>query len=1818
MLKKFLPTVAVMQDALGGLKAGPLSKAAVRDLVRLGDAARDRRDWAGAASYYRDVLEAVPKHRGVAIQLGHALKEMGDYAAAGRTYRRVLAVTPDDDDLHLQIGHLEKLRGNLRDALQHYELASEINPTNLNAAAELEMLRARLGEEKGQVTDAADILERPDDTPEHSLTNPLTLLVAGDRARDIGDWAGAADRYAAYLRQTPLDVAIWVQLGNCLKDSGALVEAEGAYRHALTQTPHDADIYLQLGHALKLRGKKREAWEAYEQSFGLAPLRATLRELHGLRLSGGVLEARPENRVAETQLEIGDLLKVMARDATMTGIQRVQLGLLTYALTRPESGAERGPRFVAWIDCQLWVLPRNRLVSLIAQLRTDGAEGHEERRQLIHRLEDHSILFRPIEGDVVVETGATWMQSNLSAAHERLKQNGVRLGLCLYDFIPITHPEFCHPYLTDAFGKAISVALAHADFVIPISDFVRKECQHLLQEGGYPEMPMQTVPLAHGLIPLSEGGPTASDSWGSSIADLRGEPYVLAVSSLHAHKNHILLVRSWQLLIREGFEPPLLVIAGKRGHGVEELFALLEATGYLGGRVEVIEDLTDFEIETLYRNCLFTVFPSFVEGWGLPVGESLAYGKVCVASDAASIPEVGGDFVVYIDPYNTRAAAKTIRQLLQDRPRLAALQAKIRTDFRVRDWPEYGVAFLRTVRDLAGRAAPAPLCVPADKILLPRAEPIGWAYGARLPARAELLNRTYGQMILAQGWHPAEAWGTWMDGAAARIAFITDAPAKSAVRITLQFRTVFWPRRNKVTLRAAGSAGHTMIVPKGASSDFLMSMICEVDHRGRLEIEILLQGRVVPEHNPRSLGLGLVRLMYSVVGADDEVVPPCVLESPVALSNRNYQVMPPRELGTLREAIHRRRILGDGWGEPDASGVRLDGAVGTLVARSAAAPGEPVRVVIRVATEAMPHGAALTLRSPCGAQASFGLMKQAGDTSSLFWLDCKADMDRRIELSVSLTGIYVQSGRATLCLKAFAYARLRSGAEREALTEALLFPATATGPGDEELVRDMRFTVMGHAKGSYSLAAVNRRLAMSLEAVRPGSVRFEQVETIPVRDLTDVPPTERAGVAALVDRPLHDGGCEVIITQHYPLYVPPMPGDLPLTYIFWEESLLPRAVVAQLNASFRGVLVPARSVGKVLVDSGVRVPIRNVGFSPDLASFSALSARRREGDGVPRGKSGDFTFLHVSSCFPRKGVDALLQAYLKAFRRGDAVRLVVKTFPNLHNTMAADLARLRQEDPDMPRVDLIDRDMSRRALLELYAGADAVVLPTRGEGFNIPAAEALAAGLPLIVTDFGAHLDFLDADNARLVDFSFKPAKSHLTSSGSMWADPDVADLAAAMREVRAAHEATKGRVQAGLAVAARLDDARDWGQRVVAASRSLLFARTAAAPAVAWVSTWNVRCGIATYSQALLEAYEEAASKVVLLCDTRTLPADLQVHGAPGARRAWTIFDPASMETLADAIEATAAEVVVIQHHPGLIRWIDLATLLADERLTDRTVVVTLHNVLDLTGIDPVERAQVVAALSRIARILVHPVRDLNVLKSLGLIDNVTLFPHGASFPDIKPIEAVALAPRSSPMIGTYGFFLPHKGIATLIAAFAELKREWPKARLRLVCAEYPSANSTDEIERCRADARARGIYDSIEWVTEFLSGAESLRLLSECDVVALPYEKTPESASGAVRVAVASRAPVIVTPQAIFDDMGDAVIRTSGEDVDAIAGGIAWLLNQPEARRAVQASAATWLAEHDWTVVADRLQGMLIGLQNERAAGGEAAERKQAPEGR
>lgn len=762
--------------------------------------------------------------------------------------------------------------------------------------------------------------------------------------------------------------------------------------------------------------------------------------------------------------------------------------------------------------------------------------------------------------------------------------------------------------------------------------------------------------------------------------------------------------------------------------------------------------------------------------------------------------------------------------------------------------------------------------------------------------------------------------------------------------------------------------------------------------------------------------------------------------------------------------------------------------------------------------------------------------------------------------------------------------------------------AASCAINESELLRRVRAEVEssnqtwrleGPFDSSYSLALVNRELARALSAIgktvalhsTEGPGDFEPSDTF-LKANPDLEQIHRACLALPALR------ADVVSRNLYPPRVSDMHGRLNCLHAYaWEETGFPQAWINAFNESLQGITVTSAHVQKVLIDQGLRAPVVVCGLGTD--HWATI-----EPEPVKVHSDKSFRFLHVSSCFPRKGVEVMLRAYGAAFRRSDDVVLIIKTFHNPHNDVYEWLHQCRQADPTYPDVEVLEADWPESQVKGLMQSCHALVAPSHAEGFGLPMAEAMMSGLPVITTAWGGQTDFCTPDSSYLIDYTFEHAKSHFELFGSVWAKPDERHLATLFREVYEApiHERER-RVEAGRA---RLRAQFLWqhcAERVVHATRQfeqVISMRHVSR--IAWISTWATRCGIATYSEHLLACM---TAEVTVLANQ--VPPD-ELERDDSTERCWQADGKDDLRDLANAVAQTRANIVVVQFNYGLFNFDHFARFVDEQVDLGRTVVVCLHSTLDPEHQPEKRLRTLVSALSRCARVLVHTVHDLNRLKQLGMTQNVTLFPQGVWVPDHEQPKPSSKHQRRRFRLATYGFMLPHKGLVEMIKALSLLNRRGVQIELLMCNAYYPDPVSIRTTDAVRQAIREERMQRFVELDTRFQSDAASLSRLATADLIVYPYQQTNESSSGAIRFGLASGVPVAVTPMEIFDDVRPVVYTLPGFDPQSIADGIERLLwqrqKQTDAWQATNLRATQWTAQHDFRLLGKRLQNMLQAL--------------------
>jgi glycosyltransferase involved in cell wall biosynthesis len=266
---------------------------------------------------------------------------------------------------------------------------------------------------------------------------------------------------------------------------------------------------------------------------------------------------------------------------------------------------------------------------------------------------------------------------------------GLRLAVMLHDLIPLRRPEWCDPQVVLRFTRWSDALLAGADLRLANSEATARDMRDRCAALGLADTPVHILRFGDGYSP--NAGPPP---------DIEGR-YALFVSTLERRKNHALLVEVWRRLLQEmGPQAvPRLVLVGREGPLVADLLATLRASRFLDGHIIWRQHTTDAELTSLYAGCDFTLFPSLYEGWGLPVAESLSFGKPCLASNATSVPEVGGALVRYFDPMNVSDALRVIGDVARAPERLPAWAAEVRATFRTTPWKVTAARLQALVRD---------------------------------------------------------------------------------------------------------------------------------------------------------------------------------------------------------------------------------------------------------------------------------------------------------------------------------------------------------------------------------------------------------------------------------------------------------------------------------------------------------------------------------------------------------------------------------------------------------------------------------------------------------------------------------------------------------------------------------------------------------------------------------------------------------------------------------------------------------------------------------------------------------------------------------------------------------------------------------------------------------------------------------------------------------------------------------------------------------------------------------------------------------------
>ncbi len=283
--------------------------------------------------------------------------------------------------------------------------------------------------------------------------------------------------------------------------------------------------------------------------------------------------------------------------------------------------------------------------------------------------------------------GNGWDYLGYEALHAMKVQHGVRIHGFVHDLIAIDHPYFFHDPAQASILHRHYAELCHlCTTLICNSSATEAALRRFIRVEGLPTPHIAVAQL---------GSFVGSDA---SLPSVRpgGFPdreFVLYVSTLEIRKNHRLLLRVWRSLCerarKDGRTHPCLVLVGRVGWGADEAINMINSDPALAGNAMILSGLSDGALSWLHEHCLFAVYPSLIEGWGLPISEALAHGRAVLHATDPAQSEAAQGLMPSVSPDDFDGWRTQIDALIHDAAKRARLERAAREQFRRRSGSDF-------------------------------------------------------------------------------------------------------------------------------------------------------------------------------------------------------------------------------------------------------------------------------------------------------------------------------------------------------------------------------------------------------------------------------------------------------------------------------------------------------------------------------------------------------------------------------------------------------------------------------------------------------------------------------------------------------------------------------------------------------------------------------------------------------------------------------------------------------------------------------------------------------------------------------------------------------------------------------------------------------------------------------------------------------------------------------------------------------------------------------------------------------------------------
>jgi len=268
-----------------------------------------------------------------------------------------------------------------------------------------------------------------------------------------------------------------------------------------------------------------------------------------------------------------------------------------------------------------------------------------------------------IPGDVLFIPWGEWWDAAFAARLNQYVAAGAKLVHVIHDIATTVQPQFFETVNVNPETYNAQV-LPKAALVLAVSENTKNELTTWLKYNRLHVPPIKVIRNGDDICVAESRAPQEQ---AFKAANLHGKDFLLCVGTIEAKKNHALFYYVYKLAEFRGVRLPKLVMVGRRGWRTNDIYEIMTHDPAVASKFVFLHNIGDEELSWLYDHCLFTVQPSFHEGWGIPIAESLARGVPCLCSNTSSMIEIAEGIVGHFSPASADECLAAIQRWLNPR-----------------------------------------------------------------------------------------------------------------------------------------------------------------------------------------------------------------------------------------------------------------------------------------------------------------------------------------------------------------------------------------------------------------------------------------------------------------------------------------------------------------------------------------------------------------------------------------------------------------------------------------------------------------------------------------------------------------------------------------------------------------------------------------------------------------------------------------------------------------------------------------------------------------------------------------------------------------------------------------------------------------------------------------------------------------------------------------------------------------------------------------------------------------------------------------------